>query len=117
MKHNSSAFDFESSIRDVALNINKYIPVGCIYIRNTNCNIPSEDWAACKAQWHALRHVKDTDTTNTRYLPADLQELILQELDMLPTVALHDAAWIKMELGSCDAERGIARVYVLPDDM
>jgi len=100
------------------LNITKYIPVGCLRVKRTNCSISSDYWLSCKTHWRALSNSNDDPSCHhAQWLSASFQENLLQEPDLVLARALHDVAWIRMEFKSIDQVWSVVRVYVLPDDV
>lgn len=104
-------------IYDYALDINKYIPVGCLRIHRSDCGISTEVWKSCSA-WSAFAHPRDAyGTPGVEYLLNALQETLLSSPVLRQYRVLHNAGWIRMEFRAKDSHSGQVRVYVLPDDV
>lgn len=121
----SSSFNFASgppfsaSIpkHDYTLDINKYIPVGCLRVQRSDCGISHEIWKSCSS-WSAFTHPRDIyGTPDDANLPNILQERLLSSPVLRQYRVLHNAGWIRMEFQAKDLHSGQVRVYILPDDV
>lgn len=112
--------------------LENYIPAGSFIIQEANSNVPRELWALPDLQrWRRLalpvyEHQR-RDRPNqgpvrepsAHGLPEEIQDLLLKSTAFQPFAGLLYHRWVAMEfmVSSLDPARGIARVYVLPDDV
>ena len=117
-----SSFNFTSktlsnSPADYILDINKYIPVGCLRIQRSECAISSEVWKSCTS-WHSFAHPRDVyNIQSGLFLANNIQEVLLSSPVLQPYRAIHYAEWLRMEFKARDQHLGQIRVYILPDDV
>ncbi|KAG0651187.1 putative ATP-dependent helicase [Hyphodiscus hymeniophilus] len=101
---------------DYILDINKYIPVGCLRIQRSDCAVTAEVWKTCSS-WRAFAHPRDVYTRGGSFLANDIQELLLSSRVLQPYRTMHVAGWVRMEFKVKDQHLGQIRIYVLPDDV
>jgi hypothetical protein len=102
---------------DFLLEIENFIPVGCVRLERYKCQITAEVWTSCH-EWHWLGHPREIITPNAGpFLQNTLQEVLLNVSPIAPYRNLHQAGWIRLEFKVRDAEWGQIRVYILPEDI
>lgn len=118
-----SSFNFKNQIPasspdDYILDITKFIPVGCLRIRNRrDSGITPIAWNTC-SNWAAFPHPKDVSSHRGGvYVGKELQTTFLEGPILKPYLGLHLAGWVRLEFKPNDSYHGQVRVYVLPDDV
>lgn len=102
---------------DFFLEIENFIPVGCVRLERCKCQVTAEVWTSCD-EWHWLGQPREIITSNAgRFLQNTLQEVLFNVSPIAPYRNLHQAGWIRLEFKMRDAERGQIRVYILPEDI
>lgn len=100
-----------------ALDITKYIPVGCLRVRLGDFDLPGEAWASQTA-WLTLRTSKRIYKGREKVeLRNNLPEKLLSATILRQYRLLLRSGWIRMDFKAKDSETGQIRVYVLPDDV
>ncbi|TVY27903.1 DNA repair protein RAD5 [Lachnellula hyalina] len=117
----SFSFDMPPAISNpsnpsMALDITKYIPVGCLRIHRSKCSISAEHWESCST-WATFAHPQDLFKPTGQYLSGTIQGALLNSPVLSHFRGLHYAGWIKMEFKSQGSCFGQARVFILPDDV
>jgi hypothetical protein len=102
---------------DFLLEIENFIPAGCIRVERYKCQITTEVWTSCD-EWHWLGHPREIIAPNAGpFLQNTLQEVLFSVSPIAPYRSLHQAGWIRLEFKMRDAECGQIRVYILPEDI
>jgi hypothetical protein len=102
---------------DFILDIENFIPAGCLRIERYKCQITSEVWTSCN-EWQWLGHLREIITPKAgQFLQNTLQEVLFNVKPITPYRNLHQAGWIRLEFKMRDAEWGQIRVYILPEDI
>lgn len=100
----------------MALDITKYIPVGCLRIHKSKCSLSVEQWESCST-WATFAHPHDLFKPTGQYLSGTIQEILLSSPVLSHLRGLHYAGWIRMEFKSQGSRYAQARVFILPDDV
>ena len=102
---------------DYILDINRYIPVGCLRIEKQESGLKSDVWMQ-HSSWHAFAHPRDFyKAQGETYLENQTQEKLLSSPVVQPYRGLCYAGWIRMEFKVKDEHFGQIRIYILPDDV
>lgn len=107
--------------------VRRCIAVGCLLLRLSETKIPPSLWHVPEfKRWSRLVAYKlpgepyppDPILTNTPALERDLHRFLLSSLHQ-PYVQLLQERWVEMafRVSHNDPEKGIVRVYLLPDDV
>lgn len=102
---------------DFILDIENFIPVGCVRVERYKCQITAEVWIYCNT-WQWLAHPREIVTPNAGpFLQNTIQEVLFNSSPIAPYRQLHQAGWIRLEFKMRDTEWGQIRVYILPEDI
>lgn len=98
-----------------------YIPVGCLLVQRANTGIPIGLWPLSDiTQWHQVIPVSDAPSPQVGpVLPPETRIPLLSCGALSPYAELLSKQWARFSFGVSigDAEQGIIRVNLLPDDV
>ena len=110
----------------ISASARNHIPAGCIFISKDESNLSPDDWERPELREWAwlLAHdnpvdALDKDVDSSKAVRTDLWAKLLRAVHLAPCARLLRASWISIEFKviASDTSRGVARVYLLPDDI
>lgn len=107
-----------TSACDFILNIDNYIPVGCLRLERNKCQVPVALWESC-VTWHWFRHPRENYIGETDAEPSLhylLQDMLFKTSQLHSYQQLHQAGWIRLSFRVRNSGLGQIRIYILPED-
>src|SRR5438045_7244569 len=104
-----------TSASRTSLDMDKYIPLGCLRLERATTNIAAETWTSCV--WFPFprpRLHEQNDVSSPQY---KLSKMFFDSITLRPFWNLHEAGWVRFEFMMKNAELGRVRVHVLAEDI